>query len=152
ENGEAGRSTSGGELSPKCLGVNGSRGSPRGICAVAGTAGGVQDARAMSPGPLRRAFATTAPGLEAALEGELRAEGYGRVGRGVAGCGFESDRAGLERACLVLRTAHRVTWTLGDVDAGDGDRLYRAVRGVGRWEGLIPPDKTFAVDATARGN
>lgn len=101
---------------------------------------------------IRRAFATTAPGLELALADELVAAGYDRVRPGVAGASFVGDRLGLERACLVLRLAHRVLWTLGDVDAGDGDRLYRSVRALAHWEGLVPPDRTFAVHATARDN
>lgn len=99
-----------------------------------------------------RAFATTAPGLEHVLADELVQAGYDAVRPGIAGVGFMAPRAGLERACLMLRTAHRVTWSLGDVDAGDGDRLYASVRALAHWEGLVPPDKTFAVHATARDN
>ncbi|MFO0744992.1 MAG: THUMP domain-containing protein [Myxococcota bacterium] len=78
--------------------------------------------------------------------------GYERVQPGVAGASFLASREALERACLVLRTAHRVLWTVGDVDAGDGDRLYRGVAALARWSELVPPDKTFAVHATARDN
>lgn len=102
--------------------------------------------------PVWRAFATTTPGLEHALADELVALGYERVMRGVAGASFMATREGLERACLVLRTAHRVLWTLGDVDAGDADRLYTSVRGLVKWDGFIPPEKTFAIRATARDN
>jgi len=101
---------------------------------------------------IRRAFATTAPGLEGVLADELLAAGFRGVARGVAGVAFVGTRGELERACLVLRTAHRVLWTLGDVDAGDGDRLYAGVRQIASWPGLVPPDRTFAVHASARDN
>jgi len=102
------------------------------------------------PVNMLKAFATTSPGLEGVLQGELRALGVSDVRLGGAGCGFRCDRLGLERVTLALRTAHRVLWTLGEVDAQDAERLYRGVRGLVRWQGLVPPDKTFAVDATCR--
>jgi len=104
------------------------------------------------PAPRWRAFATTTPGLETVLADELVAHGYERVQRGVAGASFMATRHGLERACLVLRVAHRVLWTLGDIDASDAESLYAGVRRLVAWEGFIPPDKTFAIRATARDN
>lgn len=97
-----------------------------------------------------RCFATTAPGLEPFLADELRALGFDGVKPGHSGVAFAADRDGLVGACLELRTAHRVLWTLGDVDARDRDALYRGTRAVARWAGLIPPDKTLAVFATTR--
>lgn len=102
------------------------------------------------PVNMLKAFATTSPGLEGVLRDELRALGVAEVRPGRAGCGFACDRVGLERAVLALRTAHRVLWTLGEVDAHDAEALYRGVRGLVRWQGLVPPDKTFAIDATCR--
>lgn len=99
---------------------------------------------------LLRSFATTSPGLEGVLAEELGALGVGRVRRGAAGVGFEVDRAGLERVTMTLTTAHRVLWTLGEVDARDAARLYEGVRGLVRWHGLVPADRTFAVFATTR--
>lgn len=101
-----------------------------------------------------RAFATTSPGLEPVLADELAALARDRrvanVRPGRAGVGFSTDRHGLERATMTLRTAHRVLWTLGEVDAFDAERLYHSVRALVRWQGLIPAERTFAVDATCR--
>lgn len=99
--------------------------------------------------PLRY-VATTSGGLEAVLEGELRALGATRTRRSRGSVGFEGDRALMVRACLELRTAHRVLWELGSFGARDPESLYRGVRKLVRWQGLIPPDKTFAVQGTAR--
>jgi putative N6-adenine-specific DNA methylase len=98
------------------------------------------------------AFATTGPGLEPLLRAELEALGYGGLKSGVSGVSFRTDRHGLERACLTLRTVHRVLWTLGGVDGSSADSLYRTTRELVRWSGLVPPDATFAVAATVRNN
>ncbi len=98
------------------------------------------------------AFATTGPGLEPILRAELESLGYGGVRPGVSGVAFRPDRHGLERACLALRTAHRVMWTLGGVDGSSAEALYRSARQLARWSGLIPPGATFAIAATARNN
>jgi len=99
---------------------------------------------------LLKAFATTSPGLERVLADELVQLGAKQVHKGRAGCGFATDRIGLERVTMSLVTAHRVLWTLGEVEAQDADRLYRAVRDLVRWQGIVPADKTFAVFATCR--
>ncbi len=105
-----------------------------------------------SPTSTIGAFATTAPGLEPVLARELGAGGWSGVRVGRSGVSFETDRHGLERACLTLRTAHRVLWTLGGVDASSSVALHRSLRDLVRWQGLIPPARTFAIDATARNN
>lgn len=97
-----------------------------------------------------RAFATTSPGLEPALASELSELGCRNVKKMRAGVGFDTDRHGLERATMSLRTAHRVLWTIGDVRAHDAASLYRSTRALARWHGLVPPDKTLAVFATCR--
>ena len=102
------------------------------------------------PANLLRAFATTSPGLERVLADELAALGMKHVHKGRAGCTFMTDRVGLERVTMSLTTAHRVLWTLGEVDAHDADALYHSVRALVRWQGLVPVDKTFAVFATCR--
>ncbi len=95
-------------------------------------------------------FATTARGLEPFLESELRGLGFKGVRPGFNGVAFRGGRGAAARACACLRTAHRVLLTLADVDAATPDALYRSVRQVADWPHLIPPDKTFAVFATAR--
>jgi len=102
------------------------------------------------PPNLLKAFATTSPGLERVLADELVQLGAKQVHKGRAGCGFSADRVGFERVTLSLVTAHRVLWTLGEVEAQDAERLYRAVRELVRWQGIVPADKTFAVFATCR--
>ena len=97
-----------------------------------------------------RCFATTTPGLEPLLAAELRELGLDRVSEGPSGASFAGDRAALMRATLASRTAHRVLWTLGDLDVSSRESLYRGVRAIARWEGLIPPDKTLAVFASVR--
>lgn len=109
-------------------------------------------AKTSQPAPLWRCFATTAPGLERVLAAELRALGYARVEIGPSGAGFMTDRAGFERAGLTLRTAHRLLWVLAEIGAADADDLYTNLRRSVHWEGLIPPDRTLAVDASARDN
>lgn len=98
------------------------------------------------------AFATTAPGLEPILATELRDAGFGRNRIGGSGVSFHTDRHGLERACLTLRSAHRVLWSLGGVDASSPEALLRTMGGLVRWQGLIGPGKTFVISATTRNN
>jgi len=95
-------------------------------------------------------FATTSPGLEPILVDELRAVGFSTARPGRSGAHFETDRAGLMRACLVLRTAHRVLWTLGTAPARDAQALYGGVRRIADWPSLVPPSSTLAVFATAK--
>ncbi|MCB9786569.1 MAG: RNA methyltransferase [Deltaproteobacteria bacterium] len=99
-----------------------------------------------------RYFATTLTGLEGVLEGELRALGVSDPQRVRGGVAFQGTRADMMRACLWLRTAHRVLWTLGETRASSADGLYQAVRRVARWRGLLTPAHTLAVYATATGS
>ena len=89
-------------------------------------------------------------GLERALSGELERLGARGVRRGSGGVNFRGDRSMMMKACVSLRTAHRVLWMLGDFDASDQHALYDGVRRVARWTGLITPDRTLAVHATTR--
>jgi 23S rRNA G2445 N2-methylase RlmL len=98
-----------------------------------------------------RYFATTLTGLEPALEAELRALGVADVRGTRGGVAFSGTRADMTRACLWLRTAHRVLWTLGEARAADAQAIYDAVRGAARWRGLLSPEHTLAVSATVTG-
>jgi putative N6-adenine-specific DNA methylase len=102
------------------------------------------------PGNLLSIFVTTSPGLETALSRELESLGFERPQKGRAGVSLRGDRVALERIVASSRLAHRVLWTLGEVDARDGDWLYRGVFDLVRWHGLIPPEATLAVFATTR--
>ncbi len=96
-----------------------------------------------------RCFATTAAGLEPFLARELLGLKAARVERRHTGVEFEGNRVMVEKACLTLRTAHRVLWRVADLDASHPDRLYATARKHVRWQGLIPPDRTFCIRATA---
>lgn len=100
--------------------------------------------------PDKRFFATTSMGLERPLARELERLGARGVRPGGGGVSFRGDRQLMMSACLSLRTAHRVLWMLGDFDAPDLDSLYRGVREVARWTGLMTPEHTLAVHATTR--
>lgn len=99
-----------------------------------------------------RYFATTLTGLEPVLQAELRALGMAEVRATRGGVSFEGSRADMTRACLWLRTAHRVLWTLGEARATDPQGVYDAVRGAARWRGLLTPEHTLAVYATVTGD
>ncbi|MEZ4264782.1 MAG: THUMP domain-containing protein [Myxococcota bacterium] len=101
---------------------------------------------------LERYYATTLTGLEPVLEAELRALGVSEVRASRGGVAFQGSRADMTRACLWLRTAHRVLWTLGEARATDPQGIYDAVRGAARWRGLLTPDHTLAVYATVTGD
>jgi 23S rRNA G2445 N2-methylase RlmL len=102
------------------------------------------------PGNQLSVFVTTSPGLETPLLRELEQLGFDRPVKGRAGATVRADRAGLERLVASSRLAHRVLWTLGEVDARDGDRLYRGAFDLVRWPGLVPTGSTLAVFATTR--
>jgi 23S rRNA G2445 N2-methylase RlmL len=94
--------------------------------------------------------ATTALGLEGVLASELEALGATQIQTWGGGASFRGDRRLMIRACLWLRTAHRVRWILGHATARDADDLYRSVRRMARWKGLVPASHTLRIDATAR--
>jgi len=100
--------------------------------------------------PGRKYFATTAPGLEPVLADELRRLGAKSIRVGSAGVSFLGDKATLVRACLRLRTAHRVLWNLKRFRANSEQDLYRGVKSAARWEHLVDPERTLAISATVR--
>ena len=107
----------------------------------------------MSKGrPLQSYVATTALGLERVLGAELEALGATDVQTWGGGARFKGDRRLMIRACLWLRTAHRVRWILGHGTARSPDDLYRSIQKMARWKGLVPSSHTLRVDATARNS
>ena len=107
----------------------------------------------MSKGrPLQSYVATTALGLERVLGAELEALGATDVQTWGGGARFKGDRRLMIRACLWLRTAHRVRWILGHGTARSTDDLYRSIQKMARWKGLVPSSHTLRVDATARNS
>lgn len=101
--------------------------------------------------PLMRYFATTSWGLERVLEQELRGLGAGNVRRASSGVSFTGDRRLMMRACLELRTAHRILWEVGVFKGRTPDGLHHRIRKGVDWQHLISPEKTFAVFANSSG-
>ena len=104
----------------------------------------------MAHRPTHRYVATTSLGLEGVLAEELNALGATAVVPWAGGASFEGDRHLMMRACLWLRTAHRVRWILDECQVRTQDDLYPVARRVARWERLCPPDRTIAVRASLR--
>lgn len=102
--------------------------------------------------PLQSYIATTALGLERVLGAELEELGARDVHTWGGGARFQGDRRMMIRACLWLRTAHRVRWILGHGTARSADDLYRSIQKMARWKALVPASHTLRVDATARNS
>jgi 23S rRNA (guanine2445-N2)-methyltransferase / 23S rRNA (guanine2069-N7)-methyltransferase len=90
-------------------------------------------------------FATCPKGVESLLAAELGSLGAETTRETVAGVHFTGPRALAYRACLWSRLANRVLWPLAQLDATDGDSLYRAVKDID-WGRLFHPHKTIAID------
>jgi putative N6-adenine-specific DNA methylase len=91
--------------------------------------------------------ATTFPGLEQLCAQELGALGLSVLDVSPASVTFASEREGMYRANLWLRTALRVLLPVAQFDAGGPEELYRQALSV-PWEQWIEPTRTFAVDAS----
>jgi putative N6-adenine-specific DNA methylase len=94
-------------------------------------------------------FATCARGIEPVLAGELQALGFTAIEVGRGGVSFRTDRAGLYRANLWLRTAIRVLRPILEADVESADELYQAAGSID-WSLYLTPDHTLAVDANVR--
>jgi 23S rRNA (guanine2445-N2)-methyltransferase / 23S rRNA (guanine2069-N7)-methyltransferase len=90
-------------------------------------------------------FATCPKGVESLLAAELAALGALSTRETVAGVHFVGPRAVAYRACLWSRLANRILWPLQDLDAADGDRLYRSLREID-WGRLFTVGNTITVD------
>jgi putative N6-adenine-specific DNA methylase len=98
-----------------------------------------------------RYFATVAKGIEPITAEELKRLGATAVEPTFGGVFFEGDTELLYRANLWLRTATRVLVPLRDFAAKTPEMLYDQVRRI-KWEQLLNPDMTFAVDCTIAGS
>lgn len=94
-------------------------------------------------------FAAVPRGAEELAAEELRRMDIAvtQVGRG--GVSFTTNRAGLYRANLWLRTASRVLVNLTEFSCATPEQLYAGVQQIA-WEELIRPDMTLAVDCNLR--
>lgn len=90
-------------------------------------------------------FATCPKGVESLLAAEMSALGAASTRETVAGVHFTGPRALAYRACLWSRLANRVLWPLAELDATDGDLLYRGLRDI-NWGQLFAVGNTIAVD------
>lgn len=90
-------------------------------------------------------FATCPKGVESLLAAELSDLGAASTRETVAGVHFTGPRALAYRACLWSRLANRVLWPLSELDATDGDLLYRGLRDI-NWGQLFAVGNTIAVD------
>ncbi|PSR18600.1 RNA methyltransferase, partial [filamentous cyanobacterium CCP3] len=94
-------------------------------------------------------FATVARGLETLAAAELESLGAQQVEPGFCGVAFEGDRALLYRVNLWSRLAFRVLLKLAEFPCCDADDLYSGIQAID-WRPYLPPETTFAVDATGK--
>ncbi len=92
-------------------------------------------------------FATAPRGIETVTARELTRLGATEVRTVIGGVHFLAPKKLLYRACLELRTAHRILFPLREFAAQNPEMLYSQSRRV-KWESLLNPEKTFAVYAT----
>ncbi|CAA0118381.1 Ribosomal RNA large subunit methyltransferase K/L [Halioglobus japonicus] len=90
-------------------------------------------------------FATCPKGVEALLSDELSRLGAETTRETVAGVHFTGPRALAYRACLWSRLANRVLWPIAQLDAADGDTLYRSMKDID-WGRLFDPKRTITID------
>lgn len=90
-------------------------------------------------------FATCPKGIEALLAAELSSLGAESTRETVAGVHFTGPRALAYRACLWSRLANRILWPIAQLDAVDGDSLYRSIKDLD-WGRLFTPQKTITID------
>lgn len=94
-------------------------------------------------------FAAVPRGAEELAGAELAALGISDAKPGKGGVAFSTDRAGLYRANLWLRTASRVLVQLALFPCASPSELYAGVHTIA-WQELITPDMTLAVDCSLR--
>ncbi|MGB5974152.1 MAG: THUMP domain-containing protein, partial [Nodosilinea sp.] len=94
---------------------------------------------------------TVARGLEALAAAELENLGAQQVEPGFCGVAFTGDRALLYRVNLWSRLVFRVLVKLAEFPCGDADDLYQGIQAID-WRPYLPPETTFAVDATGKNS
>ena len=90
-------------------------------------------------------FATCPKGIESLLAAELAALGATASRETVAGVHFDGPLAVAYRVCLWSRLVNRVLQPLAELDAADGDALYRSLGNVD-WSALFGPEQSIAID------
>lgn len=94
-------------------------------------------------------FAAVPRGAEELTAAELATLGIPDAKAGKGGVSFTTDRAGLYRANLWLRTASRILVQLALFPCTSPAELYSGVHAIA-WQELITPDMTLAVDCSLR--
>ena len=93
-------------------------------------------------------FAPCPVGLEEALAAELTALGYENVQPTRAGCHFEADWWGVQRANLYSRLATRILVRLGQAPVQREDDILELAQSIA-WERWFGPEHTLRVDTSA---
>ncbi|MFO7725564.1 MAG: THUMP domain-containing protein [Oceanipulchritudo sp.] len=93
--------------------------------------------------------ATCRPGLEGVLEEEIRELGGAAVEGGKRSVSFETDRVGLYRMNMALRTAIQVLVPLRTFNARDYKWLYFQSRRT-NWHQYFSPEKTLRIDVNGQ--
>jgi len=93
-------------------------------------------------------FAPCPMGLEEALAAELTALGYDHVQLTRAGCHFEADWWGVQRANLYSRLATRILVRLGQAPVQREDDILELAQSIA-WERWFGPEHTLRVDTSA---
>ena len=99
--------------------------------------------------PPLRAYAVTAPGLEGLTAGELTALGLEAGPLEPGGIPFTTDRAGLYRANLQLRTASRVLLRVAEFRAVAFNELEKQAKRL-PWDSLVAPNSAVAFRVTCK--
>jgi putative N6-adenine-specific DNA methylase len=94
-------------------------------------------------------IARTFSGLEDVLADELRSAGAGNVVKGIRAVFFTGDKEVLYRANYRVRTAISILKKIGSFPALNENDLYKGISEI-KWEELISPDETLAVDAVVK--
>jgi putative N6-adenine-specific DNA methylase len=93
--------------------------------------------------------ATCRPGLEGVLTAEVAALGGASVRAGKRAVYFSTDRAGLYRMNMALRTAIQVLVPIRTFNARDYKWLYHQARRT-NWHQLFTPDKSLRIDVNGQ--
>jgi putative N6-adenine-specific DNA methylase len=101
------------------------------------------------PDPAMPCFAAVPRGAEEITASELERLGIQETVVAKGGVSFTTDRAGLYRANLWLRTTSRVLVKLAEFPCAVPDELYHGVHAIA-WQDLITPTMTLAVDCSLR--
>lgn len=101
------------------------------------------------PDPDLTCFAAVPRGAEELAAAELLILGISNAKPGRGGVSFHTNRSGLYRSNLWLRTASRVLIQLAQFSCSSPIELYLGVHAI-PWQDIITPDMTLSVDCSLR--